>query len=189
MTRYWEDIDVEVTYPLGEHTFTEEELVRFGSNWDPQYFHTDPELAQHSHFGSLVASGWHTVAVGHRKMVDALHAEAERLKALGAEPGLSGPSPGINWMQFKYPITAGDTLTYSMVVARKRPSRSLPGWGILFNHVQAVNQDGHQVYLGEIVGFTKMRHPSLGARLKLLVARLTGRKSPTGGRSRAVTGR
>lgn len=174
MTRFWEDIDTGVTYPLGEHAFTAEEIVRFGIAYDPQYFHTDPEAAKFSHFGSLVASGWHTIAVGHRLMVDALHAEAERLKSLGAEPGLSGPSPGINWMQFKHPVRPGDTLTYSMVVASKRPSRSLPGWGILFNHIQATNQNGTLVYRGEVVGFVKMRQTPLGARLVIALAKIPG---------------
>lgn len=175
MTRFWEDIETGVDYPLGEHTFDEEEMIRFASRWDPQYFHTDPEAARSSHFGGVVASGWHTIVVGHRKLVDALHAEAERLKSLGAEPGLSGPSPGINYVHFEQPVRAGDTLTYAMVVTHKRPSRSLPGWGILFNQIQATNQHGVRVYLSEVVGFTKMRHPTLGARLKLILARLTGR--------------
>lgn len=174
MTRFWEDIEVNVTFPLGEHQFTQEEIIAFGQRYDPQYFHTDPEAARYSHFGSLVASGWHTIAVGHRKMVDAMDAEAERLKALGAEPGLSGPSPGINFMQFKHPVRPGDTLTYSMVVASKRPSRSLPGWGILFNHLQATNQNGVLVYRGEVVGFTKMRHTPLGARIAMALSKVPG---------------
>ena len=60
-------------------------------------------------FGGLVASGWHTVSVGHRHMVDALFAEEERLRALGSEPGVSGPSPGVNSMEFKVPVRPGDT--------------------------------------------------------------------------------
>lgn len=93
MTRWFEDITIDEPFPLGEHTFTEEEIIRFGKLYDPQYFHTDPEAARHSHFGGLVASGWHTVSVGHRKMVDALFAEEERLRGMGQEPGVSGPSP------------------------------------------------------------------------------------------------
>ena len=83
MTRWFEDITLNDTFPLGEHTFSAEEIIRFATLYDPQYFHTDPELAKHSHFGGLIASGWHTVSVGHRKMVDALFAEEERLRGLG----------------------------------------------------------------------------------------------------------
>ena len=96
MTRWFEDIVIDEVFPLGSHDFTEEEIIRFGRLYDPQYFHVDPEAAKFSHFGGLVASGWHTVSAGHRLMVDALAAEADRLRALGQAPGVPGPSPGVN---------------------------------------------------------------------------------------------
>ena len=78
MTRWYEDIAVGEPFPLGSHDFTEAEIIRFAQLYDPQYFHLDPEAARQSHFGGLVASGWHTVTVGHRHMVDALFAEVVR---------------------------------------------------------------------------------------------------------------
>lgn len=139
MTRWFENIVIDEAFPLGSHTFTADEIIRFATLYDPQYFHLDPAAAQHSHFGGLVASGWHTVSVGHRKMVDALFAEEERLRGLGEEPGVSGPSPGVNAMEFKVPVRPGDTVTYELVVTGKRPSNSIPGWGLLFNRLTAVN--------------------------------------------------
>ena len=79
MTRWYEDITIGEPFPLGSHDFTETEIVRFGGLYDPQYFHVDPEAAKLSHFGGLVASGWHTVTVGHRHMVDALSAEDQKV--------------------------------------------------------------------------------------------------------------
>lgn len=170
MTRWFEDIVVDDAFPLGSHTFTAEEIIRFGTLYDPQYFHVDPEAARHSHFGGLVASGWHTVSVGHRKMVDALFAEEERLRALGQEPGVSGPSPGVNKMDFKAPVRPGDTVTYTLTVTGKRPSNSIPGWGLLFNTLDAVNQNGELVYHAELVGFSKLRDYRTPVRLRLLMA-------------------
>ena len=170
MTRWFEDIVVGDSFPLGSHTFAAEEIIRFGKLYDPQYFHTDPEAASHSHFGGLIASGWHTVSVGHRKMVDALFAEEERLRALGKEPGVSGPSPGVNKMDFKAPVRPGDTVTYSLTVTGKRPSNSLPGWGLLFNQLNAVNQHGALVYHAELVGFSKLRDYRMPIRLRMLQA-------------------
>lgn len=157
MTRWFEDITIDEAFPLGSHHFTEAEIIRFGQLYDPQYFHVDPEAAKHSHFGGLVASGWHTVAVGHRKMVDALFAEEERLRGLGEEPGVSGPSPGVNRMDFKAPVRPGDRIDYTLVVTGKRPSNSIPGWGLLFNTLEAHNQRGELVYHAELVGFSKLR--------------------------------
>ncbi len=170
MTRWFEDIVIHEVFPLGSHSFTAEEIIGFASLYDPQYFHVDAEAAKHSHFGGLVASGWHTVSVGHRKMVDALFAEEDRLRALGSEPGVSGPSPGVNSMEFKAPVRPGDTVTYSLVVTSKRASNSIPGWGLLFNRLNAVNQRGELVYHAELVAFSKLRDYVMPLRLKLLLA-------------------
>jgi acyl dehydratase len=170
VTRWFEDITIDETFPLGTHEFTEAEIIRFGTLYDPQYFHVDPDAAKHSHFGGLVASGWHTVSVGHRRMVDALFAEEARLKGLGKEPGVSGPSPGVNTMEFKAPVRPGDLVTYTLVVTGKRPSNSIPGWGLLFNTLEATNQRGELVYRAEIVGFSKLRDYKMPLRLRMLLA-------------------
>ena len=170
MTRWFENITVDEVFPLGSHTFTQDEIIRFASLYDPQYFHLDPDAARHSHFGGLVASGWHTVSVGHRKMVDALFAEEERLRGLGEEPGVSGPSPGVNTMDFKAPVRPGDTVSYELVVTGKRPSNSIPGWGLLFNQLTARNQHGDLVYEAHLVGFSKLRDYRMPLRLKVLLA-------------------
>jgi acyl dehydratase len=170
MTRWYETIAIDEAFPLGSHTFTEEEIIRFGTLYDPQYFHVDPELAKQSHFGGLVASGWHTVSVGHKRMVGALEAEEERLRGLGEEPGVSGPSPGVNKMEFKAPVRPGDTVTYTLVVTGKRPSNSIPGWGLLFNTIEAKNQRDELVYHAELVGFSKLRDYTMPLRLKILMA-------------------
>lgn len=169
MTRWFEDIIIDEIFDLGSHTFEAKEIIRFGTAYDPQYFHTSPDLAPQSEFGGLVASGWHTVCVGHRKMVDALFAEETRLRGLGREPGVSGPSPGVNEMVFKAPVRPGDTVTYKLSVTSKRPSDSLPGWGLLFNHLEATNQEGELVYRAELVGFSKLRDfkPPIGLRLAI----------------------
>ncbi|WEJ34415.1 MaoC family dehydratase [Devosia sp. SD17-2] len=170
MTRWFENIVIDEAFPLGSHTFTEDEIIAFAKLYDPQYFHIDPEAAKHSHFGGIIASGWHTVSVGHRRMVDALDAEAERLRTLGEEPGVSGPSPGVNSMDFKVPVRPGDTVSYELVVTGRRPSNSLPGWGLLFNRLTATNQRGELVYRAELVGFSKLRDYRMPLKLRLLLA-------------------
>lgn len=170
MTRWFEDITLNEPFPLGSHTFSEAEILAFGREYDPQYFHLDPAAATHSHFGGLIASGWHTVLMGHRKMVDALDAEEARLRGLGQEPGVSGPSPGVNKMEFKAPVRPGDTVAYTLTVTGKRPSNSIPGWGLLFNSLDAVNQRGEMVYHAELVGFSKLRDYRMPLHLRVLEA-------------------
>jgi len=157
MTRWFEDLQGGDLFDLGSHSFSAPEIVAFGRLYDPQYLHVDPEAARQGPFGGLIASGWHTASVGHRKMVDALDAEADRLRELGEQPGVSGPSPGINQAEFKAPVRPGDTIAYSLTVSGKRLSNSIPGWGLVFNELSGVNQHGEQVYRAEVVGFSKLR--------------------------------
>lgn len=170
MTQWFEEIEVGRPYPLGSHTFEIDEIVRFARLYDPQYFHLTDDEAKHSHFGGLIASGWHTVVVGHRLMVDALFADDEAHRRRGEEPGVSGPSPGVNRMDFKAPVRPGDTVSYTLTVANKRPSNSLPGWGLLTNHLDGVNQRGEAVYHAELVGFTKLRDYRMPLKLRLMMA-------------------
>ena len=170
MTRWFEDIIIDDVFDLGAHDFTADEIIAFATAYDPQYFHTDPDAAKHSHFGGLVASGWHTVSIGHRKMVDALIAEEARLRGIGREPGVSGPSPGVNRMEFKIPVRPGDTVRYTLVVTDKRASNSIPGWGLLFNTIRAINQRDELVYEAELVGFSKLRDYRMPLKLKIALA-------------------
>jgi acyl dehydratase len=174
MTRWFEDINAGDRFELGEYRFELEEIIKFNLEYDNQYFHTDPELAKFSHFGGIIASGWHTACVGQRKLVDALFAEEERLRAEGLEPGVSGPSPGINKMAFKTPVRPGDTISYELSVTGKRISNSIPGWGLLFNRMEATNQRGELVFLTEYVGFSKLRDfkPTLKQRFGLWATKI-----------------
>lgn len=179
MTRWFEEVSLDTPYDLGSHTFTEAEIVRFGRLYDPQYFHIDPEAAKHSHFGGLVASGWHTISVGHRLMVNRLAAEEDIVREEGGEPGVSGPSPGVNRMDFKAPVRPGDTVRYTLTVTGKRPSNSIPGWGLLFNLLEAHNQSGELVYSADLVGFSKLRdyRMPLKVRAAMALARVPGIKT------------
>ena len=61
--RKWEDIEVGETTRSSPVTVTEEAIVTFARQYDPQYFHSDPEAAKASAFGGLIASGIHTAAL------------------------------------------------------------------------------------------------------------------------------
>jgi len=172
MTRWFEDLQAGDKFPLGSYTFSLEEIVEYNKQYDNQYFHVDPELAKHSHFGGIIASGWHTACVGQRKLVDGLIAEEKLLRSIGQEPGVSGPSPGINKMRFITPVKPGDTVSFELCVTDKRLSKSLPGWGLLFNNMTAINQHNEIVYKAEFVGFSKLRDfkPNLKQRIGMWIA-------------------
>lgn len=157
MTKWFEDIELETLYPLGVHRFEKAEIIRFAQKIDPQYFHVSAEKAVHSEFGELIASGWHTACIGHRLLVDAMHAQKLEIESTGEKAGEAGPSPGVNNMTFKTPVKPGDTVSYDFYVESKRPSKSLPGWGLVIQRLEAHNQRGEQVYKIQFAGFVRMR--------------------------------
>ena len=89
---YFEDFEPGQVYELGTRTITEEELVAFAREWDPQPFHVDPEAARESVFGGLIASGWQTGAIWMRMYVDTMLGSAAR------------GSPGIEELRWLAPV-------------------------------------------------------------------------------------
>lgn len=132
--RYFEDLPVGARFELGSLTVGQEDIVKFATQWDPQVFHTDPELAAATPFGGLVASGVHTLAVFLRLFVIGLLADAASLG-----------SPGLDDVRWPAPVRPGEQLrgTYSVVSARCSASR--PGWGIVHGHGKLSNQDDQSV--------------------------------------------
>ncbi|HKU96123.1 MAG TPA: MaoC family dehydratase [Vineibacter sp.] len=132
--RYWEDYEVGVPYDLGSQTISQDEIVAFARQFDPQPFHVDPAAARQSMFGGLIASGWHTCGIVMRLIVDHyLHPET----SLG--------SPGIDDIRWLKPVRPGDVLSGKMHVLDKRESRSKPTIGILINEASLQNQNGEVV--------------------------------------------
>ena len=60
---YFEDVAIGQTYVSHAIPVTQDEIIAFAIQYDPQVQHIDPEGARHSIFGELVASGWHTAAM------------------------------------------------------------------------------------------------------------------------------
>jgi len=146
---YWEDLQNEGSVEIGSHTFTEEEIIAFARQFDPQPFHVDPEAAKRSFFKGLIASGWHTCSVGMRLMVDKY---VNRSASLG--------SPGLDNIRWLVPVRAGDTITYRRVIMAARVSESKPGIGLLQSRSEAVNQRGEIVMTMEGWAMFRRRPPS-----------------------------
>ena len=55
----FEDLEVGDFRQSRSRTVTRDEIVEFARQYDPQWFHSDPEAAKQSVFGEVVASGIH----------------------------------------------------------------------------------------------------------------------------------
>ena len=91
---YYEDHEVGQTAPLGAHRFTREAILDFARKFDPQPFHLDEAAAAKSIFGGLCASGWHTVSVSMRLLVDGRRAQRKAAGDARREAAAARPRQG-----------------------------------------------------------------------------------------------
>ena len=145
---YWEDFPEGDVVEMGSHTFTEEEIIAYARQFDPQPFHTDPAAAKNTFFGGLIASGWHTCAIAMRLMVD---------RYVGRSASLG--SPGLDNIRWLAPVRAGDTITYRRTITASRASGSKPDVGLVQSRWEAFNQRGEKVMTMEGWGMFRRRHP------------------------------
>jgi acyl dehydratase len=138
---YLEDFTPERSLELGSKTVTEDEIIRFAREFDPQPFHIDPAAAARSPFGGIIASGWHTCSIAMRLLVDALLGKAASLG-----------SPGIEQIRWVLPVRPGDTLTAHAIVLENRPSQTKPDRGVIKFRLEVSNQRGEQVMWQESFG-------------------------------------
>ena len=101
MTLYFEDLSVGDEWTSDAYDITEAEIREFAEQYDPQWFHTDPDrAADESPYGGLIASGWHTASVSMRLLVECLLSEAATMGAKGVDE--------LRWRQ---PVEPGDRLS------------------------------------------------------------------------------
>ena len=144
----FEDFTPGATWEFGEVEVTEQAICEFGLRFDPQPFHTDPEAAGTGPFGGLVASGWHTVALTTRILVEELYA---RSRALG--------SPGVESIRWPSPVRPGDRLSVRFSVLDARRSQSRPDRGVVRCRVETLTQNGDVAMTLEGVNFFGCREP------------------------------
>lgn len=144
--RYFEDFHVGDTFELGSKQVTEEEIITFAKEFDPQSFHTDPERAKDSIFGSLAASGWHTTAIFMRLFVDGLLSNTASIA-----------SPGVDEVRWLRPVRPGDVVRGRFTVVETRPSKGRPNMGILWSLCEMFNQDDELVMSMKGVHFVGRR--------------------------------
>lgn len=131
---YYEDFLGEDLQDVGSFSFTEDEIIAFAIQFDPQIFHIDPQAAKQSIYGGLIASGWHTCSRTMRLMCDAYLLET----ASSGSPGLEN----ISWIK---PVRPGDVITVRRTTLDSRLSRSHPERGLVLSEFTLTNQNGETV--------------------------------------------
>jgi acyl dehydratase len=150
MTFSYEDFEVESAHQLGSHTFGREEIVEFASKYDPQPFHLSEEGGAASHFGGLIASGWHTCSA----MMGILVRDHLSDSTSMGSPGLDN----IRWLK---PVRVGDTVSLTVRVLSKRVSASKPDRGLVATRWEAYNQHDELVLTVDSAALFGLRDPGV----------------------------
>jgi acyl dehydratase len=133
--RYLEDLHVGDRFESDSYEVTENGIMEFAREFDPQPFHLDLEAARKSIFGGLVASGWHTAAITMRLLV------TSELNLAGGAIGLA-----VDEMRFPKAVRPGDTLRLELEIVEVRPSQSKPDRGTARIRYATRNQNGEIVF-------------------------------------------
>jgi acyl dehydratase len=128
---YLDDLKVGDSWPGGPIHVTEEGIIRFASEYDPQPMHTDPAAAAKGRFGGIIASGWHVAALVMRDFVDA--------NPFGDTPLLGLSIDQLQWLKAVRP---GDVLTIHREILEIHRSQSKPDRGTIRMKMTVTNQNG-----------------------------------------------
>ncbi|MEO6571010.1 MAG: MaoC family dehydratase [Ilumatobacteraceae bacterium] len=131
MTIAFEDFEPGRVFDLGSVDVTEDAIIEFATQFDPQPFHIDPAAAADTVFGGLIASGWHTCSLYMRLYVDQLLADST-----------SQGSPGVDEVRWLAPVRPGDRLSATITVLETNRSATKPRRGTVKLQSEMTNQDG-----------------------------------------------
>jgi acyl dehydratase len=132
--RFLEDFQVGDRIASDSFAVTAELIRAFAELYDPQPMHIDQDAARHTIFGELVGSGWQTLAITMRLLVDA--------RLLGGNPIVGAEFANL---RFHRPVRPGDSLKATAEVLKTRPSRSRTDRGFMELRVTTANQRGETV--------------------------------------------
>ena len=134
MGLYFEDFELGQRFETRSVTVSEADIIGFAKQFDPQYYHVDPQAAKNSAFGGLIASGFHTLSLSMRLFFD-----------LDLWPEAIIASPGMENVKWLKPMRPGDTIRATADVIEVKASASKPDRGIVIMDHPCWNQHDEMI--------------------------------------------
>ena len=131
---YFEDFVVGYCFTTDRYLVPKDEIIDFAQQWDPQPFHIDEVDAEDYPYGGLIASGWHTLLISFRLMLET-----------GKFKDCSIGSPGMQELRWLLPVKPGDTLCNKARVESAKLSKSKPDRGFVTVQYEVLNQKEQKV--------------------------------------------
>jgi acyl dehydratase len=145
--RYFEDLIEGEERQSGARQVTEAQLLEFAREYDPQYFHADPQAATRSIFGGITASGIFTMAVW-RQLDHQICGDIAWIC-------------GVAWDDVRFPhaVRPGDFLRARARCLSKRPSGKDRGRGVVVFQYTLLNQHEQTVFTCRSTNLVERRPP------------------------------
>ena len=134
MALYLEDLHVGQRFESRVHQLDAAQIKAFAAEYDPQPFHLSDEGSAGTIFGTLAASGWHTMAITMRLQVESVPL-ADGL--IGASTEIKSPRP----------TRPGMALQVFSEITDIRPSKSKPDMAIVTMRSETRDQEGQVVQI------------------------------------------
>ncbi len=144
---YLEDFSLGQTFESSPVTVDAGAIKAYARQFDPQPFHLDEAAAAGTFFKGLAASGWHTVSMTMRLLVDG---------GLPIAGGIIGA--GVDEIRWPRATRPGDTLRLITEVLEVRPSKSRPDQGLMKVRTTTLNQRDEPVQV-MVSNLVVMRRP------------------------------
>ena len=131
--RTFEDLVVGEQRRSPSRSITQDEIIAFGRLYDPQWFHSDVEAARASHFGEVIASGIHVLAIW-RQLDHEINGDIDFVCGVGMDE-----------LRLKTALRPGDTVYVTSEITSLEPSHSGKPRGTAMTRYAMINQAGLDV--------------------------------------------
>jgi acyl dehydratase len=148
-TRYFEDLKVGDAFESESVTLSEEKIMEFARDYDPQPMHLDKAWADTGPYGGLIASGFQSAALAFKLIWDT---------GLMTESNIIGA--GMDKLRWYKPVKAGTPLSARVEVVALRESKSKPDRGLVTWGFSLVDEAGELLVSYEDTAFLKKRSAS-----------------------------
>ena len=137
--RTFEDLAVGEVRESRRLTVSQSDMINFARQYDPQWFHTDPDAAKESTFGELVASGIYNMALV-RLLDHEINGDIDYVCGVGWDD-----------LRLKVAVKANDTVFVRSQILELKPSTSGAKRGTAITRYALINQRGDEaVYFTSI---------------------------------------
>lgn len=117
---FFEDFTIDFEFKTGSRSITKQEILDFANEWDPQSFHVDELAALKSPYKGIIASGWQTLLVAFKLLLDT---NIFKESSIG--------SPGMKDVRWILPVRPNDCLQVFGKVVSSKKSKSKPDRGFV----------------------------------------------------------